>query len=115
MTNTEVEVASPDLVPEGYGTLWVDDHQGDYYLTVLKQLHDGLKPPTYLEIGIFQGSSLGLSRSASIAIDPSPQLTSMTPLEGKSLCALYRGTSDEFFTKHNPQLILGQPLALAFS
>ena len=40
-----------EQIPTGEGSLWVQDHAGDYYLTILQRLHESLRPKTYLEIG----------------------------------------------------------------
>jgi hypothetical protein len=98
----------------GKGSLWVEDHAGEHYLTVLQRLHECLCPKTYLEIGTNKGESLALARCASLAIDPAPEITAADAIGAKSLFAVYRMTSDDFFASFNPQVILGGPIAMAF-
>lgn len=64
----------------------------------LRQLHALARPRNYLEIGVNDGRSLSLSRSPSIAIDPSFRIT--TPMR----CDLHlvRATSDDFFARPDP-------------
>jgi hypothetical protein len=85
-----------------------------HYLELLDRLHAALQPGVYLEIGVDLGTSLALSRSRSVAIDPAPQLQPEA-LEGKPWVKLYQQASDEFFQTHNPDAVLeGYPLDFAF-
>lgn len=60
----------------------------------LKALHDGLRPETYLEVGVQYGSSMRLANPDTycIGIDPNPQ----TDL-GRTNVEIYPMTSDTFF------------------
>jgi hypothetical protein len=96
------------------GPLWVDDHSGEPYLTVLGRLHDCLRPQTYLEIGSEKGESLALAQCASIAIDPNPSISAEAAIGTKPVCAIYRLTSDTYFAQYMPQATVGAPIDLAF-
>jgi hypothetical protein len=97
----------------GAGTLWVNDHSGEHYLTALRRLHDYLRPKTYLEIGCDKGESLALAQCASVAIDPRPQIDAKMAIGTKPLCAFYRMTSDAFFDRYDPTVILGSRIDMA--
>jgi hypothetical protein len=86
-------------------------HSHDYY-EVLRRLHSGLRPRTYLEIGIRDGDSLALARGAAvIGIDPDPLLD---PPPGPDV-RIFAMTSDEFFASHDVREELGgRDLDLAF-
>jgi hypothetical protein len=103
-----------DQITAGEGSLWVADHAGENYLTVLRRLHNCLRPKTYLEIGCSKGDSLALAQCASLAIDPAPEISVAEAIGTKPLCAVYRTTSDDFFARHNPAAILGGPIEMAF-
>jgi predicted O-methyltransferase YrrM len=78
---------------------------------VLRALHRQLKPRTYLEVGVFTGASLGLSRTRSIGIDPAYTITKEIQCEVQ----LHRTTSDEFFSRPDPVAFFeGVPIDLAF-
>lgn len=86
---------------------------GAEYQTVLRWLHDTLKPRTYLEIGTLMGDTLRLASAASVAIDPKFHL-SADVVGRKPLCALYQMRSDSFFAAHSARAILGGPVEFAF-
>lgn len=109
-----IQVADAECAASGKGTLWVPDHAGEHYLTVLGRLHECLNPNSYLEIGCDTGRSLSLAHCASLAIDPHPKVTVDDAIGVKSLCAFYRMTSDAFFARHDPSVILGAPVDMAF-
>ena len=98
----------------GAGRLWVPDHTGEFYLAVLQRLHEHLRPSTYLEIGCDKGLSLALAKCASLGIDPDPHLDVEAAIGAKPQFALYRMSSDSFFARHDPKVILGGPVDLAF-
>jgi predicted O-methyltransferase YrrM len=78
---------------------------------LLIALHRQLRPRTYLEIGVFTGSSLGLSRTRSIGVDPAYTITKEIECEVQ----LHRTTSDEFFSRPDPVAFFdGVPIDLAF-
>jgi hypothetical protein len=84
----------------------------DYY-GLLPRIHALLKPSAYVEIGVRNGESLLLARSATTAvgIDPAPQITAALPPSTR----IFRMTSDNFFANHDLKKELGgKPLDLAF-
>jgi hypothetical protein len=89
------------------------DHAGEDYTAVLGRVHAAFQPQTYLEIGVGPGASLALAKCASIAVDPSFDITRLV-LSGKRACCFYQMTSDQFFRDHNPTMILGRPIDMAF-
>lgn len=80
------------------------------YLEVLRELHERLRPRTYLEIGVETGKSLTLAKCRSIGVDP--DFSVVFELEGE--ISLHRTTSDEFFARPDPTAWLGRPVDLAF-
>jgi hypothetical protein len=85
-----------------------------HYLEILRQLHDGLHPAAYLEIGVDHGDSLQLSRAHTIAIDPAPKPRPAAFL-GKPSLLLAAVASDEFFARYDKRALLGEtPLDFAF-
>ena len=90
------------------------DFTGEYYLNVLDRLHHQLKPKSYIEIGTRDGGSLALARCASLAVDPKFELSSAVPVSGKPFCALYQTTSDDFFARVDPAVVLERRIDLAF-
>jgi hypothetical protein len=70
----------------------------DYY-EVLERIQSFLKPRTYVEIGIRNGESFALAKTAvaSIGIDPAPDLK--VPLRPGA--KVFEMTSDAFFAGHN--------------
>jgi len=60
----------------------------------LAQLHELLKPETYLEIGVHNGESLLLADCLAFGIDPDPK-TPYRPVRSNEY--LFHVTSDEFF------------------
>jgi len=84
----------------------------DYY-ALLQNIHSFLKPRTYVEIGIRQGHSLRLAKTAeaSVGIDPAPSLE-QKPRRGTRVFPM---TSDEFFVRHDLTRELdGRAVDLAF-
>ena len=78
---------------------------------LLKSLHELLQPRTYLEIGVSTGSSMTLSRTRSIGVDPAFHI------KRELLCDLHlvRATSDEFFAREHPLAHFDEPVVdLAF-
>lgn len=70
-----------------------------HYLDFLADVHERLRPPTYLEIGVRHGDSLALARGWAIGVDPQPRL------RGRQLAErtrLYKQTSDDFFARPKP-------------
>lgn len=83
------------------------------YTSVLKRVHDKLKPKTYFEIGTLYGSTLALSHCASIAVDPTFRLKTEA-LVGKPSCQFFQMPSDEFFQRYSPRDLFQAPVDLAF-
>lgn len=78
---------------------------------LLRGLHEVLSPRTYLEIGVNEGSSLALSRTKSIGVDP--DFVVRRPL--RCDLDLVRAKSNEFFAR--PEALAhfdGVPVDLAF-
>lgn len=76
---------------------------GPNYLDWLKWLHLTLRPAAYVEIGVETGSSLQLSQSKAVGIDPSLQIT----FTQESWVKLFKLTSDDFFSRHDLAKVLG--------
>jgi hypothetical protein len=86
---------------------------GEYYFDVLARIFAHLRPTTYVEIGVFEGASLRLARSASaiVGIDPDPKITWALEPNMK----VFKTTSDEFFSTYDLTTELGgRPVDLAF-
>lgn len=82
-----------------------------YYQKFLSQVHERVRPRTYLEIGIRNGDSLALSRCPSVAIDPAYKITA----ELRAPVSLFRTTSDAYFSGPEPLAPTGGvPFDLAF-
>lgn len=82
------------------------------YYEFLSALHVALHPRTYVEIGVYDGASLGLAEPSTlcIGIDPEPKMDDSTPEQ-----KLFPVTSDRFFEEHDLSSELGGlPLDLAF-
>jgi hypothetical protein len=80
------------------------------YLEALRLAHAVLRPRNYVEIGCRFGSSLALSRSPAIGIDPDFQISE--PLDAPT--RLYRMTSDDFFRTREVKQLLGGAVDFAF-
>ena len=84
----------------------------DYY-TVLRWIHEILRPPNYIEIGIRKGESLrlALDQTICVGIDPEPDI--QTPLSANT--SVFRMTSDAFFAEEDlPELLHAPAFDLAF-
>ena len=68
----------------------------------LRRLHELARPRNYLEIGVFDGRSLALSRVPSIGVDPAFKVTQPQRLD----VHLVKQTSDDFFARPDPILHL---------
>jgi Methyltransferase domain len=83
----------------------------DYY-TVLRWIHEILRPETYIEIGVRRGDSLraALQQCLCVAVDPVPLDAAVSPK-----VHVFEMTSDSFFESHNVAEVLGVPcFSLAF-
>ena len=79
--------------------------------TLLHELHARLAPRTYLEVGVNDGASLALSRTCTIAVDP----TFWVVKELDCNLKLVRATSDDFFARADATAhFAGVPVDLAF-
>lgn len=82
-----------------------------FYLNLLADVHRRLRPRAYLEIGVAGGRSLALSKCRSVGIDPAYHI--QAELDGD--VALFRTTSDEYFSRPDPlRPTGGVPFDLAF-
>ena len=78
---------------------------------LLRGLHSALAPRTYFEIGVNEGSSLTLSRTKSIAVDPEFAVKKTLHCD----LDLVQAKSDEFFTRADGfDHFDGLPIDLAF-
>ncbi len=64
-----------------------------HYLDFIAKAHEIIKPKSYLEIGVRDGSSFSKSKCISFGVDPAFNVTK----EIRNDCHLYRMTSDDFF------------------
>jgi len=79
--------------------------------SLLTGLHARLAPRTYLEIGVSTGSSLALSRTKTIAVDPGYRITAPIRCD----LAAFVETSDAFFARPDAfDHFAGTPVDLAF-
>jgi len=72
---------------------------------LLRRLHELLQPRSYLELGISTGSSMSLSRTRSIGVDP------FFAIKREIRCDVHlvRETSDEFFARPEPLAHFDEP------
>lgn len=70
------------------------------YLEVLQDLHAGLRPRAYLEIGVRNGRSLRLASCPALGIDPEPDVQVDLP----STTEVVRMASDDFFEMQGERL-----------
>lgn len=74
---------------------------------VLRQLHDGLVPDLYVEIGVDQGQSLALARGRAIGVDARPNLSLTVPLPDTA--RIIAQSSDAFFRGQAASLLRPPP------
>ena len=89
------------------------DLPGPPYTALLREIHRGLAPRTYVEIGIASGRSLELVQPQTrvIGIDPAPRLTAPLPPNAQ----VFAMPSDDYFATRDVQADLGGlPIDLAF-
>ena len=104
---------TPDTVYNDEALLNDDIHtvRGKHpYIEVLKYLHKRIMPKLYVEIGVFKGSSLKLSQSNTIAIDPFPN----EELKSGPNVLLYQLTSDDYFEFKAKEELHNQLIDMAF-
>jgi hypothetical protein len=83
------------------------------YLEYLHVLHARRRARRYLEIGTQHGDSLKLARSKAVAIDPEFKLRTMLWCLRRGI-HFFRTASDSYFAQHDPRIVLGGPIELAF-
>lgn len=78
---------------------------GENYHTVLERFHRGLRPRTYVEIGIARGDTLRhvAPDTLAIGIDPEPRLSYAPPPNVR----VFSETSDAFFARDDVRARLG--------
>jgi hypothetical protein len=86
---------------------------GPKHEVVMAAMHRILRPETYLEIGIEKGETLRAARCPTIGIDPG-YVIEQEVIANKPECLLYRMTSDAFFERHDPAVLLGRDIDFAF-
>lgn len=87
--------------------------EGEHYVDLIGRIIDDLRPRTYVEVGIYRGTTLALTRPPTIAlgIDPDPRV----PPELAARLKIFKQTSDAFFATHDLRAELGGlPVDLAF-
>jgi glycosyltransferase involved in cell wall biosynthesis len=109
LMSTAVSLGNTEASP-----FWsIADHAGLDYVWLLTQIHRQLNPKSYLEIGTRTGDTLALADCPSIAVDPHFQIN-RDIIGSKQLCCLFQMKSDDFFLNHDPHVIIGKPIDLAF-
>lgn len=100
----QARVLNPESVP-AYFLLSQLRLPGEDYFAVLGRIIGHLKPRTYVEIGVFEGSSLRLAKTAKrvVGIDPDPKI--VWPLEPHM--QVFKTTSDAFFAENDLISVLG--------
>jgi len=78
---------------------------GPGYLSILERVHDEFAPPSYLEIGVFQGSSLRFAGpdTKAVGVDPSPDVDESIAAR----CEIIEETSGEFFRTRDVRALFG--------
>jgi hypothetical protein len=67
----------------------------------------------YLEVGVHNGSSLSLIDCPAVGVDPA-FVFDRNPMSKKRVLHLYQMGSDEYFRDHDPRVVLGAPVDVAF-
>jgi len=68
-----------------------------HYFRILRLLHEHVNYDEYLEIGVFKGKSLKLSKNKVTGVDPNFKIESLDNWEKIKQLTLYPKTSDDFF------------------
>ena len=103
--------------PEPPNQRYMEDLAGENYLQVLARIHTTLQPRTYLEIGVETGETLALASCPSVAVDPQfafVDLSCVKKVLAKPRIMFFQTTSDNFFARFRPDVLLGQALEFAF-
>ena len=86
---------------------------GPYYVAVMSDIFQQVLPRTYVEIGVFQGTSLALAKPPTLAIGIDPEPALLEPAAGNQ--KIFAKTSDAFFAEHDLRAEFGGlPVDLAF-
>lgn len=88
-------------------------HDGIGYIEYIKHIAKQSNCRGYLEIGTNSGASLAAVDCDSIAVDPDFQIT-LDVIGKKQKCLMYQMTSDEFFDRHDPRILLGHEIDVVF-
>ncbi len=86
---------------------------GDFYMSVLREIHLRSEPKSYFEIGALFGDTLRQASCPAVAVDPHFQLRQDAPLNLEQV-TLREMTSDDYFASHDPIKDLGRSIDLAF-
>jgi hypothetical protein len=88
-------------------------HGGISYTEFLKQIHQALKPVSYLEIGVGSGSTLAYAQCPAVAVDPNFQFQG-NPIGRRAETHLFQLKSDEFFEKYDLKSFFPAGIGFAF-
>lgn len=80
------------------------------YTVVLKEMHAGLEPRRYLEIGVRRGRSLRLAECAAVGVDPEPVLEERPRPQHR----IFETTSDAFFRDLATEVLAAEAPDLVF-
>ena len=106
--DADKRIVWPDLKPLGVPEA---SNEGHDYGHMLSLLHGAIRPTNYLEIGIYEGSSLSLARCPSVGVDPDYRIAG----ELQSPAELFRMESDAFFADTDTcQRLFSADFELAF-
>lgn len=89
------------------------EHAGVDYKAFMVRVASTFDAKRYLEIGTQQGASLSMMPCDAIAIDPDFLIDRAVTMN-KTLCLLFKMTSDRFFEKYSPSSLLGGQINIAF-
>jgi len=97
---------------EAHGLLRDTFLEGEDYFYVLREIHQLLRPRTYVEIGVARGASISLAapETAALGVDPEPQIAG--PLSPNT--RIFSETSDAFFRRDVRAELGGRAVDLAF-
>jgi len=108
-------MSTPDSAGQGAGPppLIRKLLRGPPYREFVRQVLALKSARNYLEIGVHNGSTLALSECPSIGVDPK-FVFDRNPMGAKRVLHLYQMGSDEYFRDHDPRVIFGGPVDVAF-
>jgi hypothetical protein len=102
-----------DLLTDGMRGEELVRHSGLGYHDYLVNLIESSNAKSYLEIGTFSGDSLARVNCAAIAIDPKFHV-SQNVIGQKPACMMFQMASDDFFANHDPTMMFGRKIDIAF-